>query len=287
MKKRVEYMSLVLAAAVCLSLTACGSESEEKESSKSSESNVSSENTASENSGSDNSNTDRPISAIDDCGTVERDGVMTDVCVCHDLKAVYLYINDDKHELFDTAMLPTDEIYDKDWSLGNISFDDITGDNNSDLQVNLCHGDMSESHIVWEWDKDKGFTYQPNDSRFYEKGVIMDPPDDAVYDLSMYEGLWQSDRVNLYENAYLQFDAKGNFTLYSADGEIDKGYLWYDEAEELVFTNSEQGGAIDDGIIGMEGDLLNISTCGYFKYLDGRGGEWQGDGGSNWDDEGR
>lgn len=38
----------------------------------------------------------------------------------------------------------------------------------------------------------------------------------------------------------------------------------------------------------MDGyDLLYISTCGYFNYLDGRGGQWQGDAGSNRDCEGR
>ena len=44
-----------------------------------------------------------------------------------------------------------------------------------------------------------------------------------------------------------------------------------------------------DGLfsIRIEGGKLNISVCGCFNYLDGRGGEWQGGGGSNRDGEER
>ena len=56
----------------------------------------------------------RDTDEIDAYGTVMRNGAQIDVCVCHDQKAVYLYYNDEKHELFDTAKLPTDEIYDYD-----------------------------------------------------------------------------------------------------------------------------------------------------------------------------
>ena len=55
----------------------------------------------------------------------------------------------------------------------------------------------------------------------------------------------------------------------------------YDADVGEIYTHSQRGGAIDDGIVRIEGDQLNISTCGYFNYLDGRGGQWQGAGGSN------
>ena len=93
----------------------------------------------------------RDTDVIDGYCTVERYGKQIDVCVCHDQKAIYFYYNDEEHELLDTAMLPTDKIYDddKDWCLGEISLDDLTGDNNSDLKVYLNHADMSKSCIVW------------------------------------------------------------------------------------------------------------------------------------------
>ena len=42
----------------------------------------------------------RDTDVIDAYGTVTRNGKQIDVCVCHDQKAVYLYYDDEKHELF-------------------------------------------------------------------------------------------------------------------------------------------------------------------------------------------
>ena len=145
MKTQVKFLSVVLAAAVCTNLTACGVS--EGANSKGSDSTVPNE--------------------IDAYGTLTRGGEQIDVYVCHDQKAVYLYYNDENHELFDKAMLPTDELYDTDWALGVADFDDVTGDNNSDLQVYLSHSDMTESHIVWEWEEGTGYVYQPDYSRLY------------------------------------------------------------------------------------------------------------------------
>lgn len=224
---------------------------------------------------------------IDGYGLINMDGEQISVCVTHDLKAIYLYIDNEDHELFEKVLIPKDDIYDTDWLLGAIDFSDINGDNKSDLQVNLNHADMSNSHLVWIWEEGSGFVYQPQDSDLYRKGVIYDPPVDTVNDFSIYEGLWQSDEVNLYPDAYLQLDAEGNFRLTSNGETIDEGYLKYDANEDEIYTYSKRGGAIDGGIISMEGDQLNISTCGYFNYLDGRGGQWQGDSGGNWDGENR
>lgn len=107
-------------------------------------------------------------------------------------------------------------------------------------------------------------------------------------DFSLYEGLWLSDENNLYPGQYLQFDSKGNWELYSDGEKIDEGYLKYDADEGEVYIYSIRGGAIDGGIARMsEVDRINISTSGSYNYLDGRGGQWQGDGSSNWDDENR
>lgn len=50
-------------------------------------------------------------------------------------------------------MLPTDELGDEDWQFGEMSLSDFSGDYNSDLRLTLFHEDMSESYIVWEWEK--------------------------------------------------------------------------------------------------------------------------------------
>lgn len=116
-----------------------------------------------------------------------------------------------------------------------------------------------------------------------------DPPEDAVYyDYSMYEGLWLSADNNLYPDTYLQLDAHGKWTLTKDGEETDNGYLQYNDEEVKIYAYSNLGGAIDGGYLSMDGDdRLYISTCGYFNYLDGRGGQWQGGSGSNWDGEDR
>ena len=230
----------------------------------------------------------RDTDEIDAYGTVMRNGAQIDVCVCHDQKAVYLYYNDEKHELFDTAKLPTDEIYDydKDWYLGDVSLSDFTGDNNSDLQVSLYHSDMSESYIVWTWEEGAGYVYQPDDSWFYHSRVIYGP-ENIVSDFSMYEGLWKGDANNQFDEAYIEFDADGFWQLYSGGDAIDDGYLWYELEEDVTYIYSYQDGAVNGGRVKLEGDQLYISTLGYFDYLNGRGGQWQGDIGGNWDHENR
>ena len=37
---------------------------------------------------------------------------------------------------------------------------------------------MSESYIVWEWEKNAGYLYQPSDSYFRESRVVDEPPGD-------------------------------------------------------------------------------------------------------------
>ena len=91
---------------------------------------------------------------------------------------MYLYYDNEKHELFDTAVLPTDELGDEDWQFGEMSLSDFSGDYNSDLRLTLFHEDMSESYIVWEWEKGAGYLYQPYESIFRESRVGDEPPGD-------------------------------------------------------------------------------------------------------------
>ena len=105
-------------------------------------------------------------------------------------------------------------------------------------------------------------------------------------DFSVYEGLWMSDADSQYDTMYLEFDAPGNCERYSGGEAIDEGDLSVSE-DDVTCVNSYRGGVIDGASLEAEGDRLYISTLGYFDYLDGRGGQWQGDGGGNWDGESR
>ena len=154
MKHLNKYLSLALALVLCLSLAACGN----------------SDDVAGEDW--------RTTGVVDAYGTVARDGEEIGVCACLGPKAVYLYYDNEKHELFDTAVLPTDELGDEDWQFGEMSLSDFSGDYNSDLRLTLFHEDMSESYIVWEWEKGAGYLYQPSDSYFRESRVVDEPPGD-------------------------------------------------------------------------------------------------------------
>ena len=106
---------------------------------------------------------------------------------------------------------------------------------------------------------------------------------DIVDEIGLYEGLWLSEITDQYD--YLEIDADGNWQLFSDGYILDEGYLWYDPEWDTTYVYSTLDGFMDGGCIEMEGDQIYIDVCGYFDYLDGRGGQWQGAGGSNWDGE--
>ncbi|MDD6032931.1 MAG: hypothetical protein PUC47_05515 [Oscillospiraceae bacterium] len=90
----------------------------------------------------------------------------------------------------------------------------------------------------------------------------------------MYEGLWISEVTDQYD--YLEIDAEGNLQLYSDGYVLDEGYLWYDPEWSTTYIDSTLDGFLDGARIEMEGGQIYIDVCGYFDYLDGRGGQWQG-----------
>ena len=156
-KRLKNRIALLLAAVLCLGLAACASPDNDI--------------------AGDDWRTTGVVAAY---GTIAREGETIDVCVCPGPKAVYFYYNNEKHELFDVAVLPTDELGDEDWQFGEISFSDFSGDYNSDLQLTLFHEDMSESYIVWQWDEEAGFLCQPYDSYFRESRVADEPDNDLL-----------------------------------------------------------------------------------------------------------
>ena len=308
MNKQVKFLSIVLAAAVCVSLTACNGTSEGTNNSTSTTASEATTTTTSDTTSATTTTTsattkatttttsttastskstagsDNPVELpydIDTVGTLTRNGEKIKVCICHDTEAIYIYRDNEKHELLDTAMLPLDELYDSDWDkwdICEVNLDDTSGDNNSDLKVCLEHSDMSESNITWHWEEGKGYVYESEFSSFYKTIVEYDPPDDAVYlDYSKFNGLWKGDGNNLY----LLFDY-GSWT-YSDDGyTLDQGYIQYDANGDAKLCSIVEG-PIDGSYITIDGDLINVNTIGDFNYFDGRNGVWERDYGNNWD----
>ena len=109
-----------------------------------------------------------------------------------------------------------------------------------------------------------------NSDGLFDNTPDAEPPEDAVYsDYSMYEGLWLSADNNLYPDTYILFTKQGSWQLTKDGDTIDEGYIWYEESDGNIATHvtSELGGAIDGGYITIDGDRMNITTCGDFNRL--------------------
>ena len=63
----------------------------------------------------------------------------------------------------------------------DISFDDITGDGESDVVVTFQHADMSTTQMVWFWDADERYVFEPDYSYFHENGVQTDLTDTPYF----------------------------------------------------------------------------------------------------------
>ena len=323
-------------------------------------------------------------------GSIMRNGEQIEVLFFYDQETVYIYYNDyfydlKEPKLLDKAELPTYELHDTDWYAESFYTGDDNGDGSDDLRVTIRHADYSESNIVWTWDKDKGFVYQPEASQFYDTRVVEDqrkyrfmvygrwgygstgeydcididgegnwkfystdldsneryvadegylsysPEDDVAYLCSnvggeldgsyiedvgpdwilitplsyyiyhtyyLFEGLWLCESTDRCD--YLQIDADGNWQLWFNGDVIDEGdLLYFEEQGYAVYIRSKLGSAINGGgtcvessglcfsddAVGLDGGRLYFSDYGYFNYLDGRDGQWKGDGGGNWDGE--
>lgn len=138
---------LLLAAALCLGLTACGI-----------------------------SNDDPPVVGNDwrttgivrDGGTITRDGEDTFVLVCIHAAYATFYYDTDVQMLFDFVDYPITLESDAWKAFQSIDFADLNGDGNSDVTMKFNDGG-SELLIVWFWDTEsKQFVYQPEESQLGE-----------------------------------------------------------------------------------------------------------------------
>ena len=90
----------------------------------------------------------------------------------------------------------------------------------------------------------------------------------------MYEGLWEGEADNLYDDMFIEFDTDGNWQLYRSDGMTDEGYLWYDPDQDATYIYSYQAGAIDGGQVELHGGELYITTLGYFSHCASEDDPW-------------
>lgn len=154
------FLALLLAVLLCLSLTACGDSSDDV-------------------TGDDW----RASGVVAAEGTITHGGEgSVKVLVTVGPESAAFYRDEPEQELFDSVSFPvTVEDANDDGTGFDISFDDITGDGESDVVVTFQHADMSTTQMVWFWDADERYVFEPDYSYFHENGVQTDLTDTPYF----------------------------------------------------------------------------------------------------------
>ena len=160
MKTSHHFLAVLLAVLLCLSLTACGDSSDDV-------------------TGDDW----RASGVVAAEGTITHEGEgSVKVLVTVGPESAAFYRDEPEQELFDSVSFPvTVEDANDDGTGFDISFDDITGDGESDVVVTFQHADMSTTQMVWFWDADERYVFEPDYSYFHENGVQTDLTDTPYF----------------------------------------------------------------------------------------------------------
>lgn len=230
-----KHLALLLALCLCLCMAACG--------------------------GDDIAGADwRTTGVVDARGTITQNGERVDVCVCIKPDSAAFYRDTDTQVLFDSVSFPQ-SFSDADQAFASISFDDITGDGESDVVVDLTHEDMSCTHMVWFWDAEERYVFQPDYSYFHRSDVQTEPPLDCYAD--PYAGLWKYTDLD----RWLRINSDGTWEFLNSEGGVlDSGTLLIDEnglelqyesGDLLWLEPSEDGSLIDRA---NEGVLVRLGS---------------------------
>ncbi len=140
----------LLAAVLCLSLSACGNAESSIESS------------TEEEAGADW----RTSGVVVDSGTITHtDEGSVDVLVTVTHESAAFYRDLDEQILFDSVLFPMD-IPDAEEAFNYISFEDIDGDEESDVVVSFVHENGDITELVWLWDPEERYIYREDLSFF-------------------------------------------------------------------------------------------------------------------------
>ncbi len=235
LKKRI---GILMSAALYASLTACG------------------------NSGEEIAGKDwRTTGIIADSGTITHDGASVDVLVTVDPDSAAFYRDLPEQILFDSVSFP-ETIEDIKTCGFSISFADCNEDGESDVAVTINHEDMTDTFMLWIWDPEERYVYQPELSYFHEPRVLMDPEDGTEW-IDLYTGLWEYTE----ENTWLEIYGDGTWEFISAERDVlssgsafaseDEITLYYDGSDEtcILSYDSESGNLIDS----INGGILTLS----------------------------
>ena len=124
---------------------------------------------------------------IDAYGTLVADGNSTDVCVCLYADRAELYYDEESQSLFKTIEYPetlTTEQYEN----VTISFEDLNGDDNTDITIGSITPDGAERRFSYVYDMEEyvymeALSYPPaNYDDMYAEGEGAEDDDDVVYE---------------------------------------------------------------------------------------------------------
>lgn len=227
-----KYLALLLAAALCLSLTACGGSDDDTE-------------------GDDGTvgNDWRNSGEVAGRGTITHEGEgSVDVLIIVSEHSAAFYKDQPKQVLYDSVSFPI-TILDALESLNEISLEDMDGDGETDVYVSFIHDSGDITQMVWIWVPGEGYVFRED--------LSILPTFDSDDDISEYVGLWEYVDENLWLRIYE--DETWEF-LNDQEDVIACGTLWVDESGiTLYFDGTDDVMQLDRAV---SGDLLDAENNG-------------------------
>lgn len=179
-------------------------------------------------------------------GTITHDGDSVDVLVTVSESSAAFWRDLPEQVLFDSVLFPMN-IPDAEQAFNAISFNDIDGDDESDVLVSFIHENGDTTELIWIWDPVERYVFREDLS-------TVTVSDD---DLSDYVGLWEYQGENLWLRIY--DDAAWEF-VNDQDDVIEYGTLWVDESG--VTLHFDENGDTLQLERTVSGDLIDGVNCG-------------------------
>ena len=220
MKFLKKNLALLLAAALCLSLAACGGDNDAVV-------------------GDDW----RVTGVVCASGTITRNDGDVDVLVTVDDNGASFYWDDPDHTLFDSVDFPF-PIPNARECFNEISFADLTANGESDVEISFAT-DSGMTYLTWLWDPDGYYVFRGDLSTYTIDGA----------DLSEYTGLWQWEGESLWLCIY---DDETWAMFVDQENMVQAGSLWLSETG-IVLYFYDTGDVVPLDVT-VSGDLVNIEN---------------------------
>ena len=188
----------------------------------------------------------RTSGAVVGSGTITHDGESINVLVAVSESSAAFYRNQPEQVLFDSVSFPFN-IPDAAQSFKGISFGDINGDDESDVQVNFSHKNGDTTELIWIWDPAKRYVFREDLSSIIISGGTIDD----------YAGIWEYQGENLWLK--IHDDATWEFVNDQEDV-LEYGTLWIDK--NGITLHFDGSGDVLELYRTVSGDLIDTENNG-------------------------